>query len=270
VSPSVERVEVVLADQVVVPAVIADGFWLAAWDGHDAFDHADAFDPGGAHLAAGRFETAQTTAPPRASPAATTPPRPTPAPAASPSAEPTRQQPHQALDVEALLPTTVGDVRYDVGSIVIPIDQDLAGGDICIYFCPGEVGDWARLGTSSGNASVAFAVPASLTGDTAAIILAVRLPAATGAGPISDSQLEDAWVATHPQDQLGDEQGYPMSLGGRHVRLVVQTLLSSDLNRYIHAHAGTLYLVGIYARSGSLPDITKPGPLADAVFAALP
>jgi hypothetical protein len=45
--------------------------------------------------------------------------------------------------------------------------------------------------------------------------------------------------------------------------------LATELNRYIYAHDGTLYLVAIYA-SSDLPDITKPGPVADEVFAALP
>jgi hypothetical protein len=61
-----------------------------------------------------------------------------------------------------------------------------------------------------------------------------------------------------------------LTLGGKHVRLVVLSLLSSDLDRYIYAHAGTLYLVGIYSKSDGPPNIMEPGPLADEVFAALP
>lgn len=53
------------------------------------------------------------------------------------------------------------------------------------------------------------------------------------------------------------------------MRLVVTSFLTSDVNHYLCVQAGTLYLVSIYT-SDSLQDVTKPGPLADEVFAALP
>ena len=187
--------------------------------------------------------------------------------AASPSARP---MPHQAPDAEALLPTTIGDTRYAIGSQLLPIEQDMAGGDMCFLFCPGEIGGFARkLGIPSGLASIAYAVPEGATGGPAAVIFAVRLPASGGSAPIADAKLEDAWVATHASPDPRYKQGAPLTLGGKHVRLVVNSSLTSDLNRYIYAHAGTLYLVGIYT-SDSLQDVTKPGPVADRVFAALP
>lgn len=218
------------------------------------------------------FWVVDATAPPALAPLPTPKPRPTATPSSSSGTADASQwpMPHQAPDVEALLPTTIGGSSYAVGSLLMPIERDLAGGDMCFLFCPGEVGGWARkLGISAGLASVAYATPERVTGGSAAVVIALRLPAAAGTGPIADAKLVDAWVVTHTKSSYGGLQGTSLTLGGKRVRLVVMSLLSSDLNRYAYAHNGTLYLVGIY--TGNAPmDPAKPGPLADEVFAALP
>lgn len=190
-----------------------------------------------------------------------------PLPGASPTAQP---MPHLAPDVEALVPAKIGSTPYAVGSLLVPIERDLAGGDMCFLFCDGEVGGWARkLGIDSGLASIAYAVPERATGGPAAVVFALRLPGPAGVAPIADAKLENAWVVTHATSDYGGLQGASLTLGGKRVRLSVVSLLNPDLNRYVYAHAGTLYLVGIYT-AGGLPDPTKPGELADEVFAALP
>jgi hypothetical protein len=260
VSGAVGRLDVILANGAIVRPVVEAGYWLAVWETQDRFDRVEAFDPSGDFLATARFET---------QPAPT--PSPTATPRESPTPAPTPAQPHQAPEAEAMLPGSIGGIRYETGSMTVPIEEDLPVGDVCWYYCPGEIGNWARkLGIATGSASVAWALPATTTGDTAAIIIAVRLPAIAGGKQPSDGRLEDAWVATHPQDQLGDKQGLPLRLGGKEVRLVVRSLLADDLNRYIHAGGGTLFLVGVYSKSGELADVTKPGALTEEVFAALP
>jgi hypothetical protein len=219
------------------------------------------------------FWVGDATTPPTLAPTPT--PRPSP-PAAVSSPSPGAANPtvgpllHQAPDAEALLPATIGDTRYTLDSVLMPIEKDMPGGDLCFLFCPGEVGGWAReLGVNSGLASIAYARPEHATGNTAAVILALRVPASAGSGPIADAKLEEAWVATHAGQDPRFQQGPPLTLGGKRVRLVVRSFLNSDFNRYIYAHAGTLYLVGIYTADG-LQDVMKPGPLANRVFAALP
>lgn len=189
--------------------------------------------------------------------------QPTPTAAASATAWPV---PHEAPDAEALLPRKVGDQPYVTASMLLPIERDLAGGDFCPVFCPGEVGGWARkLGVSSGLVAIGFAVPDVGQGSPPVTVLALRLPTAAGATPISDAKLEDAWVALHAVDGVGSRQDVTLELGGKRVRVI---LPGATLNRYIYAHDGTLYLV--VPSSSDLPDITKPGPLVDEVFAALP
>jgi hypothetical protein len=199
------------------------------------------------------------------------PPEPTATPSSSPGTAEASQwpMPHQDPGVEALLPTTVGGKPYAVGSLLMPIEQDQPGGDMCIYFCPGEIGGWARkLGIASGLVSFGVAAPKGATGDQATAIFALQPPAPSGGAPILDVKLEDAWVATHATDGVGGRQDLTLTLGGKRVRLVMIPA-GSYLNRYIYAHGGTLYVVVIQI-PGGLEDPRHPGPFADAVFAALP
>jgi hypothetical protein len=187
---------------------------------------------------------------------------PTPVPVTTPRASPTPAAP----ELEALLPSVVAGVRYDRMSFILAVEQDLAGGDMCGLFCPGEIRAFAtRLGITSGPGRVAFAVPAD--GHAAGIVLvrAIRLDGAVGR---AHGVLEQAW-ADHG---VARADGFPitdrLSLGGKSILLVIASPFPTALSTsWVYAHDGTLFVVNL---EPTPDDPSRPGTVLTEVISGLP
>jgi hypothetical protein len=226
--------------------------------------------------AAAVVTTAPSVAVPPSAPSDSPAALPTPEPSATPDAAsaapwvepPASGQPPGATpastELQRRLPTDVGGTPYVVQGMALEVRDDVAGGDLCSIFCPGEVSAYAReLGVDAGPVEVAWAVPEDPDPGSGAVIRAIRVPGAKA------RRLVDAWaqhgnVAADPPFPIRQA----MDIGDKRVTGFWYSPLPSPLNiLWAYARGDTLYLVSLVPPPD---DIAPPPPLVEAVLSELP
>ncbi|MFL5755192.1 MAG: hypothetical protein ACJ77N_02745 [Chloroflexota bacterium] len=164
-----------------------------------------------------------------------------------------------------MLPSKLAGAAYEKLSFAGRVEDDVAGGDVCSYFCPGELSAYAKgIGMTSGPMTIALAFPADTTAPTGAFIRVVRL---AGQGVGADA-LVRSWIGhadTKERRVLG--QGTVRSGGKQLSWTAVGSPTDPLFLTYLYARDDTLFIIN--ARPAP-DDPNVPGPLLEETFRSLP
>jgi hypothetical protein len=165
--------------------------------------------------------------------------------------------PHVDADLEALLPTRIGDVPLLRMSAIGSAFS--GGGDVCSYVCPEEARIMAeRVAASVDDVTLAFAVDASVE---RYLLVAWHVDGATGA------ELRDARIGS-----FESESPYPLvkdfRVAGRVVTVAIRSWFPND-TQFLVARPDALIVIQFPTDMHDGRDVTLPDGVAEIV-AALP